>query len=282
MFSMQEYVSLFQMKGVKEADQYRMDNVPPKIYKFIPFYDRGNPNVNKRNLETLEQDKVWASKYFILNDPFEFNGMYLDEDKILKSGNDIDTFYKYWKYITDCFITVSFCAEKDDIHPLNNMPMWAYYANNHHGICVEYNVCNPICLYPVSYERERNPMSVVVANFVKLALQAINGKIAGNDPELLKYQFLILNLMCVKHRTWEQENEYRILFPNPGLKENGKRVELKEIGLKANAIYLGKDCSSRNESKLKKAADNLNIDIYQMKINNRSRKFDMCFDKLKD
>ena len=50
---------------------------------------------------------MWASKYFSLNDPFEFNGMYLDEEKISASGNDVGAFYEYWKYITDCFITTS-------------------------------------------------------------------------------------------------------------------------------------------------------------------------------
>jgi len=54
--------------------------------------------------------------------------MYLDEEKISASGNDVGAFYEYWKYITDCFITISFCAEKENLHPLNNMPMWAYYA----------------------------------------------------------------------------------------------------------------------------------------------------------
>ena len=53
-----------------------MDNAPKKIYKFIPFFDNGNSKVNKRNIETIEEKKVWASKYFSLNDPFEFNGMY--------------------------------------------------------------------------------------------------------------------------------------------------------------------------------------------------------------
>ena len=57
-------------------------------------------------------------------------------------------------------------------------------------------------------------------------------------------------------------------------------MSLKEIGLDISAIYLGKDCSSRNKTKLKKVASNLNLDIYQMKVNNQSKKFDMCFDVL--
>lgn len=280
MFDMKEYVSLFQKSGAKDADQYRINNAPKKIYKFIPLFDSGNPEVNKRNIETLVEKKVWASKYFSLNDPFEFNGMYLDKEKILASGNDVETFYEYWKHITNAFVTVSFCAEKENIHPLNNMPMWAYYANNHHGVCIEYNVCNPVCLYPVCYEQERHPMSVVLGNFIALALDAVNGTISGQNPELLNYQFLILNLMCVKHRSWKQENEFRVLFPYPGLQENGIRMDLKCIGLEMCAIYLGKDCCSRNKNKLKNLSKDLGIVLYQMKVNNQSRKFDMCFEKV--
>lgn len=279
MFDMKEYVSLFQMKGVKEAEQYRIDNAPRKLYKFIPFFDRGNPDVNKRNIETLGEDKVWASKYFVLNDPFELNGMYLDENKILQSGNNVETFNEYWENISNSFLTVSFCAERDDIHPLNNMPMWAYYANNHHGICVEYNVCNPICLYPVSYEQERNSMSVVLGNFVALSLKAVEGKISGQNQELLNYQFLILNLMCVKHKTWKQENEFRILFPYPRLPGEGKRVALKNIGLEINSIYLGKNCNRVNSNKLAKVASDISIDIYKMSVDNSSRNFDMKYEK---
>ncbi len=143
-----------------------------------------------------------------------------------------------------------------------------------------YDICNPICLYPVSYEQERNPMSVVLGNFVALSLDAVNGKISGQNPELLKYQFLILNLMCVKHRSWKQENEFRILFPYPRLRENGKRVGLKDIGLEISAIYLGKDCSIRNQNRLKGVSINLGIDLYKMRVNNQSRKFDMCFDRI--
>ncbi len=58
----------------------------------------GNSKVNKRNIATIEEKKVWASKYFSLNDPFEFNGMYLDEEKISASGNDVGTFYEYFKH----------------------------------------------------------------------------------------------------------------------------------------------------------------------------------------
>lgn len=59
MFEMKEYVSIFQRNGVKEAEHYRMDNAPKKIYKFIPFFDNGNSKVNKRNIETSVRERCW-------------------------------------------------------------------------------------------------------------------------------------------------------------------------------------------------------------------------------
>lgn len=71
------------------------------------------------------------------------------------------------------------------------------------------------------------------------------------------------------------------MFPYPKLKEDGKRLGLRDIGLEISAIYLGKDCSNRNKKKLKEIASNLHADIYQTRVDNQSRKFDMCFEILK-
>lgn len=280
MFNMMEYVSVFQNEGVSGAEKYRKDKSPKSIFKFMPFYDRRNPEVNRRNIETLNDKKVWASKYYALNDPYEFNGMYLDEKKIIDSGNDVETFNGFKNYINDSFLTTSFCGE-GELHPLNNMPMWAYYGNNHHGICVEYEVIDPICLYPVSYEEKRSSMTSVLGNFVSLALDAVAGKISPQNPSLLKYQFLMLNLMCVKHRSWKQENEFRILYPVTHLKEIGRRLHEEELGIKMKTLYIGKDCSNRNKKKLKDIAGKHKIAIYQMSVNQQSSYFDMSFNDVK-
>lgn len=168
MIDVNTYVALAQNDSIDNAEQYRLSNSPKKLFKFMPFYDSGNLAVNKRNIETIEENKIWASKYSTLNDPFEFKSIYLDEDKIRKSGNSVETFEKYLDYINNSFLVVSFSAE-GNIHPLNNMPMWAYYSNNHHGICIEYEVVNPIILYPIIYETTRNQIASIIGNFVYLA-----------------------------------------------------------------------------------------------------------------
>jgi hypothetical protein len=94
MIDVNTYVALAQNDSIDNAEQYRLSNSPKKLFKFMPFYDSGNLAVNKRNIETIEENKIWASKYSTLNDPFEFKSIYLDEDKIRKSGNTVETFEK--------------------------------------------------------------------------------------------------------------------------------------------------------------------------------------------
>lgn len=275
MVDISKYISIAQNDSIDKAEKYRISNSPINLFKFMPFYDSGNPDVNKRNIETIEENKIWASKYSTLNDPFEFKSIYLDEDKIRKSGNQVDTFEKYLEYINNSFLVVSFSAERENRHPLNNMPMWAYYSNNHHGICIEYKVVNPIILYPVIYEIKRNQIAAIIGNFVYLATAAAKGEIPPDNADLKLYQFLMINNLCIKHNSWSHENEYRILLPNIEKVLYGKRVLLDEIGIKIKAIYLGKYCSIRNKKKIFKISQKLGINIFQMDIKHKSNDFEM-------
>lgn len=161
------------------------------------------------------------------------------------------------------------------MHPLNNMPMWAYYSNNHHGICIEYEVVNPIILYPVIYEMKRNQIASIIGNFVYLATAAAKGEIQPDNADLKLYQFLMINNLCIKHKSWLHENEYRILLPNIDKVLYGKKVLLDEIGIRIKAIYLGKYCSTRNKKKLLETSQKLGISIFQMDIKNKSNNFEM-------
>lgn len=105
MVDINKYISIAQNYSINNAEQYRLSNSTINLFKFMPFYDSGNPDVNKRNIETIEENKIWASKYATLNDPFEFKSIYLDEDKIRKSGNQVDTFEKYLEYINNSFFS---------------------------------------------------------------------------------------------------------------------------------------------------------------------------------
>jgi hypothetical protein len=86
--------------------------------------------------------------------------------------------------------------------------------------------------------------------------------------------------MCVKHRSWKQENEFRILYPIIRLKENGKRLSDIEMGIKMKVIYIGKECNTRNKMKLVNIATRFKREIHQMSVSDHSSFFDMGFDSV--
>lgn len=89
------------------------------------------------------------------------------------------------------------------------------------------------------------------------------------------YEIPSINNLCRKHKSWQHENEYRILVPNVDKILHGKRVLLNQIGVKIKAIYLGRDCSTRNKKNLYHTSQKLGIDIFQMDIKNKSNDFEM-------
>lgn len=279
MIDIDTYVTLAK-DNIDIAEQYRISNSSTKLFKFVPFYDSGNPDVNKRNIETIEENKLWAAKHTTLNDPFEFKSIYLDEEKIKNSGNSVEDFEGYLKIINDRFLVVSFSVE-GDIHPLNNMPLWGYYGNSHHEICIEYEVTDPVLLHPISYEKKRNKIASFIGQYIYLSSLTYNGQISPDDKTLQSYIFLLVKSLCIKHKSWEHENEYRILFLNTEEITNGKRVPLDDIGVKIKAIYLGKKCSTRNKNKLYQTSQKLGINIFQMDVKNKSNDFIMVYEPYK-
>ena len=57
---------------------------------------------------------------------------------------------------------------KNSCIPDYNMPMWAYYANNHSGFCVEYMIDRKVkkFMYPVSYDDTRAPGNSIIGNII--------------------------------------------------------------------------------------------------------------------
>ena len=115
------------------------------------------------NLTDMGNDYVWM----ILKDGIEPN----DKIQLENCGWDKDMVVDYYTSLANGFRYT--CLSNTDE---NNMPMWAYYANNHQGFCVEYLLCDmqKKYIFPVTL------------------------------------QMLILSL-AAKHKSWEHEREYRII-----------------------------------------------------------------------
>ena len=273
-----EYLQLMQREKFDEAEYYRMASAPKKLYIFLPMYNRGNAEVNRRNIETLGAKEIWAASRNSLNDPYEFKTFYLDEEKANQYGHPVDIYNQLIDGIRDRNLIVSFTADvNDEEKAINNMPMWAYYANNHQGICIEYEVENAAFLYPVYYEKDRIPLMSVFANYFNLIQDAMDAMISPEDKELIKYQSMTRALLFTKQYSWVGENEYRLLIPTakPIGNSSGKRIKLTGCGLKMKSIYIGQNCNDRVTNIVYREMANKTVNIFKMAIDETTKSFGM-------
>lgn len=114
------------------------------------------------------------------------------------------------------------------IHPL----MWAHYADNHTGFCIEYNVDAQIGdtpLYEVNYSTKSLQLSI--------------------DELLLCPHEAFTRLLTTKSAEWNYEKEFRLIYLNSVLVcKNGKSIQRPATITPSRLIFGDKFCHSMNET----------------------------------
>ncbi len=259
---MEKYLSLLYDKKFDEALQYRMSKVPNKLLKFISLSDDKAEN-NKKFL-SLKTNMAWFSPVKSLNDPYEFMCMYIDKKELKEhnySDKDILEFEKFFKQQLDNWDILSLSNAGVD-----SLPMWAYYTNNSKGFCIEYEVENPMAIFPVSYEPKRIPITYIVANFFNEFYEMME-KGEKINPKVEFYASVFRYQLYSKHNSWKHEKEFRIIFPHNLSSEYGQNVSINKLGIKVNRIIAGIDCSEENKQQLNDISNELGFgNIYEAKI----------------
>ena len=229
------------------------NELPHKIYKYYQLSDD-----NKRNelrLTSVKNNKIWASTCFEFNDPFECQYLYLNEDDLLQMGiPNPENAKKIWDsimgQIRQRITTICFTQNPND------MPMWAHYANEHKGFCVEYEVKNYKNLYPVFYSENRMKAQTL---FIDLIYSFFN-KEAKSEKLSTLFKYIILT-SAFKDKSWESEHEIRAIFMNSlnDMTPKGKLFDCKTIGIHPTKIYIGAKCCSDHIEELVEIANELNI-----------------------
>ena len=118
--------------------------------------------------------------------------------------------------------TEIYCLSKDG----KQMQMWAHYAKNHTGICLEFDddlLCNSLGdMFKVDYQQEQY-------------------KIILKDPHTMEND--MLGVFCTKEKGWAYEKEIRMLRrPTKGHEDKNYPFDKKAL----KAIYFGSHCAPRN------------------------------------
>lgn len=243
----QKLFGLLEQKKFDEILDYIGEYIPKTLYKYYYLFDENSDyaiNENEKRFNTLLQNKLWLSNFKNFNDPFEAKNLYTDIQKLKKHGyNDeyIERINFTQNLIENGYKATSFSSHLNDC-----IPMWAHYANNHKGYCVEYEILNTRCIFPIFYENTRNA-STIFARILRDVCKCGKNPTTEMQNIVLQEAFLLQLSYCIKHKSWEYENEYRILIP-----ESSNLKSCDKLGLKPVKIYAGLNTTPTHIDRLQK------------------------------
>ena len=210
---------------------------PKKIYKFM---DLSTDELDKLN--SIKKGKLWVSSACKLNDPFEciFN---IDSDHI--NSKDCSLLKMQWfeNWVGE---SIEQLKKQTYIASLTkskkSILMWSHYANNHTGICIEYNFeeverCqgDNFKLLPVIYKEN-------MADYIP-------------EPNL---EWLYRAYAC-KAKEWAYELEWRTIVQESSFKK-GFLVDFTQ----PRCIYLGCNMEDYKKEQIKEFFKDSKIKIKSM------------------
>ena len=200
---------------------------------------------NEFTLDEIENSYIYFSDRESLNDPFDSSP---DLIKFMSGKSDIKASYQFLReqipseelklYFEEKFspeYLTSLISESIpkylsefgiacfSIIPYINMPLWANYANNHKGVCLQYNTENDKDFF--------DGLSLI--KYVE-KLNQIEFNIAEN-------QHRIMDVFYLKDKNWNYEKELRLIKKEKG-KIKFKKNALRNIicGYKSDDKYIDK------------------------------------------
>ena len=259
-YTYREYMKLIEIGKIEEAIDYRAEYTPDYLYKF--FWLSNDPKdtaENEKRFYSLENNKLWFASAASQNDPYEFKGIYLDNEKLLNLGVTQNSIDKSSELLLKRAILTAFTANMSD-----NLPMWAHYSNNHRGFCVKYKVGRKQAIRNVTYEERRISIANIFTNFLNAAHQCTTFGEADYYLKTRIYSTIMQEIFFYKHSSWAYEHEYRAIFPVDH-ETAGMNVDIGELGLSASEIYCGINCNTKNKKRLVEIATKIGVPIKECK-----------------
>ncbi len=258
-----KYIDLIYQGKNNEALELKNSYVPSVLYKYYSLDRR--TKLNELKLQCLREGKIYLSSLNEFNDPFEGKFMIFDNDKLAEAGWTRKIVDMYYNNAANQFKVG--CLSGTNEH---NMPMWAYYANNHEGYCVEYHLTNEQkkYIFPVAYDKERVHGNSIVTHIINGIQNMADKKIKPDDmpKELQVYQQLVFLSLTTKHESWSHEKEYRIMNPFDNY-----------FPVVPRKIFIGMKCKAKNKTKLEEIGNRFNgyCEVYQMEMARDTEAFEL-------
>lgn len=247
---------------------------PASLYK----YYRDN---NDLHLNNIKNNKMWYSSPCKFNDVFDCD-IFFDKEKIFDNLWRLISAEKYVLYgspkerelraeineiIESKVKELAVLKDRTGVSCFSELKdsllMWAHYADNHRGFCVEYNLLNinkklmftPV---PVIYTDE-----IACFDFADFEILKKGGSIK-----------LIDKIVSFKSPEWSYEKEWRIIRDKGACGDkwdDNKKGALLDM-IKPSSIILGCNAKLDFEQKVREYCQNSRINLYKMEKDERQYK----------
>lgn len=185
-----------------------------KLYKYGEL--KSTEDVWKKIKPVIKDNKIWFSKPELLNDPYELKASYYDyKDEAAKRAAELRN--RMTQKTVEILSLTTSCS---------NFPMWANYADEHKGYCMEFSVQDPKKFFEVIYQTQK--------------CKAINCS-PVHYSEDLDANYDMWKLFSTKAKDWSYESEYRVMACHEN-DEKGELISLEDAGLKFEKLIWGNQC----------------------------------------
>lgn len=171
-------------------------NVPDRVCRYRPLDDV----LFDRELGALQDAYLYAPPFAAMNDPMEAfyetggSGDRIIDAMLAPAGKDVGGMYQMLSDMIDRFALVSLASTHLDL------PMWAYYASNFAGMCLEFSTTE-LGIGDFQNEQLRR------VTYAKSALPPLT--IASMTPERLEEA--VIARITRKRIEWSHEKEWRFI-----------------------------------------------------------------------
>lgn len=237
---------------------------PASLYK---YYSDGI-----RDLDMVRANKMWYSAPCSFNDVFDCD-IWIDKDEIFNSVLKIAPDKKriragspMWKNLRDitfcqikllkatfeehkCTMGISCLSESYD-----SLLMWAHYASNHRGMCVEYE------LMEINKQLRFTPVPVIYDND-KVCFRSLN--LDNLEPDGNR---IFLESITTKSPEWRYEHEWRIIRDENACGDKWDKMKKGAIleMICPSSIILGCAAEEEFEAAVREYCETSKINLYKM------------------
>lgn len=208
-----KYLELRNFMWKSQEKRYKRFN-----YRYFPFLST-NPSSITRARDVLIHNKFWLASPSSFNDPFDCTANILEEKNVHIKKTKITNLFREigpklnWKKrniaITEMLSNGKLHSSvKTTIESIlyklgvlcfaadsKNLLMWSHYANNHTGICFQFEIARDINIY----------------------IRSLSVNYTTKLPKINFFTFVkedLMNILTSKHEGWKYENELRIIAPD--------------------------------------------------------------------